>query len=321
MVEMNKMDKTDKTDKTDKADRNGLDKSGITRRDFLKATSTAAIAGALFMSDPRDVFGQVTEKKTRVVLVRDKNVLDSTGNVDANVLERMLDNAVTTLLDEPDPAKAWKRIVKPEDVVGIKTNQWGHLPTPKALEQAIEKRVIAAGVPEKNISIRDQGVLDDEIFVKSTALINVRPLRTHHWSGVGSLIKNYIMFSRTPWAYHDDSCADLAKLWALPEVAGKTRLNILVVLTPLFHGIGPHHFNPEYTWLYGGLLVGLDPVAVDSTGVRILLAKRKEYFKEERPLSPPPKSIYMADTRHHLGTADPAKIDLVKIGWEEGILI
>ena len=300
---------------------NEMEKNGLTRRDFLKATSTAAVAGALFMGDPRDVFGRVAEKKTRVVLVRDKDVLDETGNINPDVLERMLDTAVTELLKERDPAKAWKRLVKPEDVVGIKTNQWGHLPTPKALERAIEKRVIGAGVSQENISIRDQGLLDDEIFVKSTALINVRPLRTHHWSGVGSLIKNYIMFSRTPWSYHDDSCADLAKLWSLPEVAGKTRLNILVVLTPLFHGVGPHHFNPEYTWLYGGLLVGIDPVAVDSTGVRILLAKRREYFGEDRPLNPPPKSIYMADTRHHLGTADPEKIELLRLGWEEGSLV
>ena len=36
---------------------------------------------------------------------------------------------------------------------------------------------------------------------------------------------------------------------------------------------------------------------------------------------PPPKQIFLADPRHGLGTADPDKIDLVKIGWEEGILI
>lgn len=301
-----------------------LEKNGLTRRSFLKATSTAAIAGALFgtgLGDPRRVIAQAVEKKTRVVLVRDKDVLDEMGEIKPEVLERMLDEAVTRLLDAADPAEAWKRIVKPADIVGIKTNQWGHLPTPKALENAIEKRVVGAGVSEKNISIRDQGVLDDPIFVKSTALINVRPLRTHHWSGVGTLLKNYIMFTRAPWEYHDDSCADLAKLWKLPLVEGKTRLNILVALTPQFHGVGPHNFAPEYTWPYKGLLVGLDPVAVDSTGVRLLVAKRKIHFGEERPLNPPPKHVFLADTRHHLGTADPEKIELVKIGWEEGILI
>jgi hypothetical protein len=129
------------------------------------------------------------------------------------------------------------------------------------------------------------------------------------------------MFVPKPQAYHGDSCADLAKIWKLPQVEGKTRLNILAVLTPQFHGIGPHHFNPKYTWPYKGLLVGLDPVAVDSTGVRVLLAKRREFFEEDRPINPPPKHVFLADTRHGLGTADPNRIELVKIGWEEDILI
>ena len=180
---------------------------------------------------------------------------------------------------------------------------------------------MGAGVPEKNIGIRDRGIRNDSIFKNATALINVRPMRTHYWSGVGSLIKNYILFDKKPSAYHPDTCADLAKIWKSPLVEGKTHLNILVLFTPLFHGSGPHHFNPKYTWAYKGMLVGTDPVAVDSTGVRILLAKRKEFFGEERPLNPPPKHIFLADTRHQLGTANPQKIELIKLGWKEGILI
>jgi hypothetical protein len=296
-----------------------MQKDALTRRDFLK--TSAALAGALYLGSAKETFSQDVEKKARVVLIRNAKVLDEAGKLDPNVLEDMLDTAVTALLDAKAPADAWKELVKPDDIVGIKTNNWGHLPTPEALEHSIQKRLIEAGLQEKNIGIRDQGLLDDEVFKTATALINVRPLRTHHWSGVGTLLKNYIMFTRTPWGYHDDSCADLAKIWRLPLVEGKTRLNILVVLTPLFHGVGPHHFNPEYTWPYRGLLVGLDPVAVDSTGVRILIAKRNEYFGEERPINPPPKHVFLADTRHHLGTADPASIELVKIGWEDGILI
>ncbi len=146
-------------------------------------------------------------------------------------------------------------------------------------------------------------------------------MRTHNWSGVGSLIKNYILFVPNPSVYHPDTCADLAKIWTLPNVAGKTRLNILVMLTPLFHGTGPHHYNPEYIWRYNGLLAGFDPVAVDATGVSILTAKRNQFFGEVRPLNPPPKHIFLADTRHHLGTADPDKIELVRLGWKENILI
>jgi hypothetical protein len=93
------------------------------------------------------------------------------------------------------------------------------------------------------------------------------------------------------------------------------------MLTPLFHGVGPHDFNPKYVWSYSGLLVGFDPVAVDATGVRILTAKRRQFFGEDRPINPPPKHIFLADTRHHIGTADPDQIELVRLGWKEDILI
>jgi hypothetical protein len=206
-------------------------------------------------------------------------------------------------------------------VVGIKTNVWSYLATPPELEKAIKSRVMEAGVADKNISIKDRDVLSDPVFQKATALINVRPMRTHAWSGVGSLIKNYIMFTPNPSSYHGDSCADLATLFELPEVKGKSRLHILVMLTPLFHGVGPHHFNKEFTWPYKGIIAGFDPVAVDSVGLQIIQAKRREYFGEDKPLNPPAKHILLADTRHHLGTADPEMIELVKLGWQKEAMV
>ena len=146
-------------------------------------------------------------------------------------------------------------------------------------------------------------------------------MRSHHWAGVGSLIKNYIMFIPEPITIHPDSCADLASIWDLPIVKGKTRLNVLVMFTPQFHSFGPHSFNPKYVWKYYGILMGFDPVAVDATGLRIIEAIRREYFGDDRPLNPPAKHIAIADTKYHLGTADPAKIDLVKIGYDKDIFV
>ncbi|UCF65181.1 MAG: DUF362 domain-containing protein, partial [bacterium] len=254
-------------------------------------------------------------------LIRHADVLDKDQKPREKILSEMLHQAVMTLTGSSDVQEAWKQLITPTDIVGIKSNIWHYLPTPPSLESAIVSGVRYAGVTDKNISIDDRGILRNPIFKNATALINVRPLRTHYWSGVGTLLKNYIMFVERPSDYHGDTCADLAKLWKLPQIEGKTRLNILVMLTPLFHSVGPHAFNAQYTWAYRGLLVGLDPVAVDATGLRILLAQRREYFQEDRPLNPPAKHIYLADTRHHLGTADPAKIELIKLGWKEGDLI
>jgi len=292
----------------------------ITRRDFLKVASAAPLAGALapaLTGSP----AAAAESKVRVVLVRDPAPLGAGGAPPADVVQRMLDDGVKALLGETDIAKAWKTLIKPGDTVGIKTNAWRYIPTTTEVEQALKKRVMEAGVAEDRIGIDDRGVLRNPVFQNATALINARPMRSHHWSGVGSLIKNYIMFVPQPSAYHGDTCADLATLWELPAVKGKTRLNVLVMFTPLFHGVGPHHYAKEYTWEYKGLILSLDPVAADATGLRIIQAKRKEHFGDDRPLQMNPHHIQLADTRHHLGTSDPARIELVKLGWSEGILV
>lgn len=297
-----------------------MKKKIINRRTFIKTGAAGLAAGSLALAWPGKLAAQ-SSAKTRVVLIRDKEVLAENGAIDAAVLQRMLDEAIRTLLGEKDAAAAWKKLIRPSDVVGIKTNGWRNLATPPELEEAIRGGVLAAGVKAENISVRDHGVLNDPVFQSATALVNVRPMRTHDWSGLGTLLKNYIMFVPDPPRFHPDSCADLAALWQLPQVKGKTRLNVLVMLTPLFHSVGPHGFNPTYIWKYNGLLVGLDPVAVDATGARIIQAKRREFFGADRPINPPPKHIALADSRHHLGTADPARIELVKLGWTEGILI
>ena len=295
-------------------------KSLITRRDFIRGTACATLALAMGIGAE----GQEKEKPvklTKVVLIRDENVVDKKGNINADVIQKMLDDAVRALFDKKNPVEIWKTLVNPKDVVGIKSNVWGPLPTSDALEQALKQRVMDAGVPEKNISIDDRGVLSNKIFQKATVLINARPLRTHHWSGVGGLLKNYIMFVPKPWEYHDNTCADLATIWELPIVKGKTKLNVLVMLTPLFHGVGRHHFDEKYTWKYNGLLVGTDPVALDAVGLHIFKAKRLEYFGEEKPMTPSPHHIAFAETKHQLGVADLEKIELIKMGWKEGLLI
>ena len=292
----------------------------MTRRDFIKIASAAPLAGA-FIPALKGQPAQAAAEKVKVVLIRDKDALDASGTPNADVIQRMLDEAITILLGEKDPVKAWKMIIRPEDTVGIKTNTWKYIPTTTQVEQAIKRRVLDAGVPEGRISIDDRGVLTNPIFKEATAFVNARPARAHHWSGMGSLIKNYIMFTPNPSAWHGDTCADLAKIWDLPRVKGRTRLNVLVMLTPLFHAIGPQNYSKEYVWEYKGLIVSRDPVAADATGLRVLEAQRREFFGEDKPMQPTPHHIFLADTRHHLGVSGEDRIELVKLGWTDGVLI
>jgi len=292
----------------------------ISRREFLQGAAglTLAAATGLRLEASAKVKPVV---KTPVVLIRNAKVLDDKGKINETILDSMLDEAVTALFETKDAAAAWRKLIGPQDIVGIKSNEWHSLPTPPELEQLLKKRVMTAGVLEKNIAIGDRKVLSHPIFQEATALFNVRPLRTHHWSGVGGCIKNYVQFVPAPWDYHDEYCTPLGSIWNLPLVKGKTRLNILVLLQPLFYGIGPHHYDRTYVWNYCGMLVGADPVAVDTIGVRLLMAKRHEHFKEERPLTPPAIHIPRADTKYKIGISDPDKIKLIKLGWKEGALL
>jgi hypothetical protein len=295
-------------------------KKSISRRQFIKSASAAAIGTTLLLSGQKKITAQ-ENAKSRVVLVRDLNVLDENGNPKYPVVQEMLDVGIKALTGANDPQSAWKTIIKPDDIVGIKNNRWPYLRTTPEVENSIKQRLLEVGVKEANISVDDLGVLQNPVFQKATALINARPMRTHHWAGVGSLIKNYIMFIPAPDVIHPDSCADLASIWSLPVVKGKTRLNVLVMFTPQFHSFGPHSFNPKYVWKYHGIMLGFDPVAVDSTGLRIIEAIRRDYFAEDRPLNPPAKHIAIADSKYHLGTADPKKIELIKIGYDQNSFV
>jgi len=292
----------------------------ITRRDFLRTSSCMAMGSLIALP----LMGRAADAKTdksRVVLIRDESVMDGSGALRPGNLADMMDQAMITLFNTSNAAMAWRQLFDPVDVVGIKSNVWARLPTPRELENILQERLVAAGVKEQNISVDDRGVRQNPIFRNSTALINVRPMRTHHWSGLGTLLKNYIMFVSQPWIYHGNACEKLGAIWQKSHVKNKTRLNILVMMTPLFHGVGPHHYSKSYIWPYCGLVVSTDPVAADTIGAVIIQAKRNEYFAKERPISPRPLHIEAADTRYGLGNSRPARNELVKLGWEGGEVI
>ena len=179
----------------------------FSRRDFVVAGAGVAAAGLVGAGSVGAV--DVTSK-SRVVLIRRQEVLGPAGQPDPEILHEMLNQAVAALFEE-DSATAWRHIVSPSDVVGIKSNVWKYLPTPPALEEAIVSEVLRAGVKPENMAVDDRGVLTNAVFKRATAIINTRPLRTHDWAGLGTSIKNLIMFVPRPQNYHGDACASLGR--------------------------------------------------------------------------------------------------------------
>ncbi len=277
--------------------------------------STCAVLGAAIGLPVKQT------QKSKVILIRNEDVLDDSSKINQEILGQMIDDAVAALFGKNSGQDAFKSIIKPGETVGIKTNVWTYLPTPAEVENVLKERVMGCGVEEAKIGIDDHGVRRNEIFKSATSLINVRPLRTHYLSGVSGTMKNLIMFSDSQSKWHPNSCADLGLLVNEPMVKDKVRLHVLVALTPQFHGRGPHHFSRRYVWKYNGLIVGTDPVAVDSTGLRLIMAKRREVLGRAKELPPVPKHVQIADVKHGLGNSDPDNIDLVKLGWKDDIMI
>jgi len=106
----------------------------ITRRDFLRGTAGVALTVAF--NSGISATAQA-EQKAKVVLIRNAEVLTVGGKVHGEILRNMLDEALKALLAESEPLQAWRRLVKGSDVVGIKSNAWYKMPTPKELEDII----------------------------------------------------------------------------------------------------------------------------------------------------------------------------------------
>ncbi|MFW6107349.1 MAG: DUF362 domain-containing protein [bacterium] len=289
-----------------------------TRRDFLRGTAEGALGVSLGLASLQVAFAAEPQRaKTTVVLIRDEAAVDEDRKPNAQVVEAMLDKAVCRLAGKDQPAEAWKTYVRPDDTVGIKTTVY-MISTSKEAIAAVRAGATKAGVPEERILAGDRGNAPGK-KKPVTALIDVPSLKAHHMSGIGCAIKNYIVYHPDPGSLHPRSCSELGAAWQAPAVKGKTRLVVVDALLPLFDK-GPQ-VTPKYRWPYRGLVVGTDPVAVDTLCLRIVQAKRDAYKGEPWPVSPPPRSIAIADTKYHLGTSDPANIHLVKMGWQEDALV
>ncbi|MBN1938396.1 MAG: DUF362 domain-containing protein [Candidatus Aminicenantes bacterium] len=289
-------------------------KSPVTRRDFLRGTAGAALGLALLGPEGLKASGR-TQGRSTVILVRDREVMDASLRVNKKILTDMLDQVLTGVTGESGPSEAWKKLVRPDDIIGLAPTPFMN-PTHDELMDAVKESLVRAGIPAANIRNAQGRSVD---LAPLTALICMPGLKAHWLTGVGTVIKNYIMYSGAPRNYHYQDSAKLGEIWNLLHVKGKTRLILVDALHPVCDK-GPQ-VDPRYRWAYNGLIAGTDPVAVETVGLKIIQAKRDALRGEPWPLSPPPICIEAADRVYHLGTSDPGKIDIRKVGWTEDALV
>lgn len=277
----------------------------ITRRDLLRGAAYTTLGVALGLDPLRAIAQAKSKPVTTVVVVRSKDVLGKDGNVNKAVLEQILDKGMGELSGKKSVEEAWKLYFRPEDAVGVKISKMITV-THQELSDAIIQRVSKVGVAK--VEAWDRDAKKPEEF---TALINVPGMKSHWLSGVAFSIKNYAGCHPKPSQYHADSCADLAAMWQIPALKGKTKLVIIDGLRVLYNG-GPQ-VDPRYMWDFGGLILGTDPVAVDTVCLNIIQKKRNETQPPEWIISPPPKHIEVADKKYGLGTSDLSKIKVVNL--------
>ena len=260
------------------------------------------------------------------------------------------------LYSTDSPLAAWKKVVRPGEVVGLKVNGLAGrgASTNVLLVEMICERLREAGVPQNNIVIWDRLNADlesagfrvttrqdrvrclgndtlgyeDELAIYGSvgsrlsrtltqlcdSVINLPVLKDHGIAGVTIALKNLFGAIHNPNKYHlnvgDPYVADLNML---PPIRQKVRLNICDALTAQYEG-GPSYM-PQWAWPYNGLLLSLDPVALDSVGWQILERKRAEKdMKSLAALGRTPNYIATAaDAQHRLGTNDLSQIGQVEV--------
>jgi hypothetical protein len=293
----------------------------ITRRDFMRGTVGAAIGASLgtsLLGVERALGVENKDRLSLVTVVRNEKVMDAEGSsINSKILREMLDQAVMLTTGEKNAKAAWLQLVKPKDIVGLVPTRALNA-THTELYDALEASLVEAGIPKNNIS-NVQGRTGSSLVDGCTALISLPALKAHWLTGIGTVIKNYIMFSGRPTHYHGEDSDKLGEIWHQPNVKGKTRLVLVDALHPLCDK-GPQ-VDPRYKWVYNGLIAGTDPVAVEAVCVRILEEKRRLLHGEPWPLSPPPLCLEAADRVYHLGTSKLAEIRIKQVGWAKDHLL
>jgi uncharacterized protein (DUF362 family) len=310
---------------------------GPSRRDFL--LQGTAVTAALAVG-PRLV--RAAPEGPSVVIVRDKTKKVIEGyQVDAALCQRLVDQAVMAVAGKDDVAKAWATFVQPKDRVAVKFNGlFGRATTHPEVIHAVTAGLIKAGVNPAHITVYDRhdkdmkttgltinregeavrirGTQDDlgpeveagsvrtrlsKILTEADVLINVPMMKSHVRCAITGALKNHLGTVPNAGAFHNEFCAAIADLNALPEIKEKTRLCIADALYVVYDR-GPT-FNPRARWDYHGVLASVDPVALDATFDDLILAKRVE--KGLKPRSNDPRHIARA-AELGLGEADLKKI-------------
>jgi len=288
-----------------------------TRRSFLKQSfMLGSTLGALKLGDGRAAALPSAEAgRSRVVIARDAKIRTTGTSFDSTRVAQLLDRAMQSTYDCDSPLEAWKNVVRPGEVVGLKVNCLGGRGNATHLElvEAITESLRRAGITQIVIWERQNSDLEHARFKVAEhgsgvrcfgnelmgfendlltfgragsllcrtltqvcdAVINLPVLKDHGIAGVTLALKSMFGAIHNPNKYHSDACN--------PYVADVYALPPIrqKVRLHICDGLNAQYdggpsFMPQWMWPFNGLLVSRDPVALDYTGWKIIEQKRAE---------------------------------------------
>ena len=290
-------------------------KRHLTRRDFIRGTVGTTLAASVVGIPLADAATNNAEKSL-VAVVRDENLMDSRFRVNKAILKSLVDETVLRISGKSQVKAAWRSFFKPNDIVGLVPTPFMNPTHPELVEVVKNSLVREAGITEQNIVMAQGGKRRPG---RCTALISIPALKGHWLAGIGTVIKNYIMYSGRPTRYHYANSAKLGEIWLIEEVKDKTRLVLVDAIHPLCD-TGPQ-VDPRYKWAYNGLVASKDPVAAETVCLKVLTEKRREIRGEPWPISPPPICVEAADRVYGLGKSNWEEIKVVHSGWKKDRLL
>jgi len=251
--------------------------------------------------------------KSRVAIGQDPQLRPAGAGVDSARLAKLLDRVVQAVYDRDNAMEAWKLVVRPNEVVGLKVNCLAGrgASTSPALVEAVVERLRQAGVAERNIAIWDR--LNDDLesggFRIATAAGKLRCF--------GNDAAGY----EDELSFQGSAASRLSKtitrtcdaVISLPALKDHGIVGVTMALKNMFgaiHNPNKYHSNagdpyvadvymlvrrkvrlticdaiepqyeggpstmPQWTWRFNGLLASTDPVALDAVGWRIIERQR-----------------------------------------------
>jgi len=320
----------------------------ITRRRFIKLTSTAA-AGAVLVGWAPKRAGRYPYWG-RVVVVRNRAATDGL-EIDPEVVRAMLDRAIYLLTD----GGGWRSLFpsyRRGETFAVKVNAINsRMTSHREVVDAVVAGLVGMGVPEDDIVVWDRSseelseagyelndgpsglrvmgtdrvgydrslrvdlkggtVRISRILTGSTYLINVPILKDHSGAGITFSLKNHLGSVDAPGVLHDRGLQEcIAILNATPVIRAKRRLVVGDALFGVYRG-GPGG-SPQFA--YNGLIVGTDPVAVDHQARLVIDEERARHG-----LGPTRPSHIEKAAQLGLGApADEVRVEEVRMDVGEG---